>query len=62
MSFKWKNNEKTTNENRENIPGNEFKALEIRMLNKLGTRTDEHRENFNKELESTKTNRNWRMK
>ena len=62
MSFQWKNNDKTTNKNRENLPDNEFKALVIRMLNKLEKRKDEHRENFNKELESTKTSQNWRMK
>lgn len=44
--------------NRENLPDKEFKALVIRMLNKLGKRTDEHRENFNKELESTKASPN----
>lgn len=42
--------------NRENLPDKEFKALlVIRMLNKLGKRTDEHRENFNKELEEYKS-------
>ena len=33
-----------------NLLNKEFKALLIRMLIGLGKRTDEHSENFNKEL------------
>ena len=34
-----------------NLPDKEFKVRVIRMLTALGTRMDEHSENFNKELE-----------
>ena len=38
-----------------NLLDKEFKALLIRMLTGLGKRTDEHSENFNKELKKEKS-------
>ena len=37
-----------------NLPYKEFKTLVVRMITELGKRTDEHSENFNKELENIK--------
>ena len=39
MKEQWQNHQWE-----QNLPDNEFKALVIRMLNKLGKRTDEPRE------------------
>ena len=41
-----------------NLLNKEFKALLIRMVIGLGKRTDEHSENFNKELKKEKS-QNW---
>ena len=47
--------EKTTNETEiNNLTDEEFKTLVIGMLMKLVNKTDEHSENFNKELENIK--------
>ena len=32
------------------LPDREFKVMVIKMLNKVGRRTDEHSESFNEEL------------
>lgn len=46
-----KNPEKINNE-RNNLPQKEFKALLMKMLSKLGKRIDFHNDTFNKELEN----------
>lgn len=48
---------KTPNETEtNNLPDKEFKSIVIRLLTKLGKRTDGHCETFNKELENIKKN------
>ena len=42
---------------RSSLPDKEFKAMVIKMLTKLDKRTEEHSENFNKELENIKKNK-----
>ena len=58
MKEQEKTPEKNNTNEREinNLLDKEFKALVIRMLTESGKRTDEHSENFNKELESIKNN------
>ena len=46
-----KNPEKINNE-RNNLPQKEFKALLMKMLSKLGKRIDLHNDTFNKDLEN----------
>ena len=40
-----------------NLPDKKYKALVIRKLTDLGKRTDEHKKDFNKELENLKRTR-----
>ena len=35
-----------------NLPDKEFKIMFVKMLTKLGSRMEEHRKNFNRELEN----------
>ena len=60
MPLKQKNKEKTLKKQlmKERKFTKEFKALVIRILTELGKRIDEHRENFNTELENIKTSQN----
>ena len=52
-----KNPEKTCKETKINkVPDKQFNAQVKRMLTELGKRTDEHSQNFNKELENIKKN------
>lgn len=48
--------EKTNETKINNLPDKELKALVRIMLPELGQLTDEHSENFNKELENMKKN------
>lgn len=57
--FKMKEKEKkpywnATETEINNIPNKEFKTIVIRILTELGERTEEHMENFNRELENIK--------
>ena len=46
--------EELSNMEIKNVPNKEFKIMIIKMFNKLRRRMEEHRGNFNKELEKTK--------
>ena len=58
--FQMKEQDKTPEElskvETSSLPSKEFKVMIINMLNKLGTRMDEHSEKFNKELENIQKN------
>ena len=58
--FQMKEQDKTPEElskvETSSLPSKEFKVMIINMLNKLGTRMDEHSENVNKKVENRKKN------
>ena len=60
LQKKEQNNKRTLKNPNEteinNLPDKEFREVAIRMLTELGKRTDEHNENFKKEIENIKKN------